>query len=38
LDFSFNPIRKEPNYKLAIVAACRKLKKLDGMKITKFDK
>ena len=38
LDLSFNPVRKEPNYKVAVLAACRGLKKLDGMVVTKFDK
>lgn len=38
LDLSFNPVRKETNYKLAVLAACRQLKKLDGMVVTKFDR
>lgn len=38
LDLSFNPIRNEPNYKVRVVACCLRLKKLDGMKITQFDK
>lgn len=37
VDFTFNPIRKEPNYKLNILSVCLSLKKIDGIKITKFD-
>lgn len=38
LDLSFNPVRKEPNYKVAILAVCKGLKKLDGMVLTKIDR
>ena len=38
LDLSFNHVRKETNYKLAVLAACKQLKKLDGMVVTKFDR
>jgi len=38
LDLAFNPVRKEANYKLAVLAACKRLKKLDGMVVTKFDR
>ena len=37
VDFTFNPIRNEPNYKLHVMSACLSLKKIDGIKITKFD-
>ena len=37
VDFSFNPIRKESNYKLHVIGNCFQLKKIDGIKITKFD-
>jgi hypothetical protein len=37
VDFTFCPIRKEPNYRLHVISACVGLKKIDGIKITKFD-
>lgn len=37
IDFTFNPIRKELNYKVHLLSSCLGLKKFDGIKITKFD-
>ena len=37
MDFTFDPIRKEGNYRLHVISCCRNLKKIDGIKITKFD-
>ena len=37
VDFTFCPIRKEPNYRLHVISTCVGLKKIDGIKITKFD-
>lgn len=37
IDFSFNGIRKANNYKLRLLSACPKLKKIDGLTVTKID-
>lgn len=37
VDFSFNPARGEPNYKLHLINSCPSLKKVDGMKVTRLD-
>jgi hypothetical protein len=37
VDFTFNPIRKESNYRLHVISNCHTLKKIDGIKLTKFD-
>lgn len=37
VDFTFNPIRKGTNYRLHVISVCSDLKKIDGIKITKFD-
>lgn len=38
LDLAFNPVRKEMNYKVAVLAVCKGLRKLDGMVVTKIDR
>ena len=37
VDFSFNGVRKAENYKLRILGACGRIKKIDGLKVTKID-
>lgn len=37
IDFSFNPVRKALNYKMKILVGNKKLKSIDGLKVTKID-
>ena len=38
IDFSFNEVRKAPNYKMRLLSNNPKLKSIDGLKVSKIDR